>query len=206
MQKFGNLDKWLVVEPNTAILFEHQRRVRLSLVAPVGTDLTVTYAHGRNEYFTTVSGSDVVEFEALEGMSLKASKPVRYYSAETEFVHIEETGAPSYAKVAQRKERNPEMERIAEIAARNVEKRMRYAMDEQARQHARELAEAKGQGNGNPNSAPATSGASGAPMAGEGKDDTATGEGLVDKSAAKPAAKGGTKGDDVSDGASPADE
>lgn len=212
MQKFGNLDKWLVVKAGTAIKFDVTRRVKLELVAPVGTNLFVTDGFGKDRYFTSVSKDryftsvserEVIEFEAISGMSIKADKDIRYYSSENEFIHVEETGNPSYAKVANRQQRNPELERVAALAAQNATRRMEQMYLEEQRRKDAEIAALRRQANAErPSNDGSSDRASVQPAS---KDNPASSGGLAAEPAGTAKREGGNKGDDVSDGSQTAD-
>ncbi len=133
MQKLGNLDKWKLVQESEAIEFPVARRVRLEVMTPIGTDWAIQRGDDDPEYFTTTSGFDVMEFGVTEPVKLIPMRDVRWFSAGGQIIHIEDTGNESFATVANRQTRNPELEKVAHMAALNATRRMEQMHAEEMR-------------------------------------------------------------------------
>jgi hypothetical protein len=145
MQKLGNLDKWPLVKNGEGIEFSVERRVRLEVLSPVGTDWYFMEGKKKGQYFTTTSGREVLEFVAVEGMRVMPTKHVRYYSSENEHIHVDETGNPVFTRIANRQARNPEMEMVAAIAAENATRRMQQMYAEDMRRKDEQINQLKGE-------------------------------------------------------------
>lgn len=128
MLKFGSLERWIVLGAGTAIIFPVARRVRLEVSTPEHTDWTIN-----GEYLCTTSGRESIEVTVPAGAKFEATETARYRCIDGETAHYV-TGNPSFAKIANRRARNPEMERIAAIAAENATRRMAQMHAEERRQ------------------------------------------------------------------------
>ena len=131
MQKLGNLEKWQLVKAGQPIVFPAARKVRLEVRTPLGTNWYVD-DDGR-AYLTTTSSAEVLEFVPDGSVSLSASEDVRIYTTENERIHIDESVNPTFTKIANRKERNHEMELVAAKAAENATRRMERMYAEEMR-------------------------------------------------------------------------
>lgn len=120
MQKFDNIDKWQVVSENKGITFPYAQPVTLEVSTPNACDWYIPDENGELEYFATTSGRDVFTFVPWKGMTLVPDYTVRCYTIEQEMVQIEDDGSASYTGIPNRQVRNPEMEKVAHIAAMNA--------------------------------------------------------------------------------------
>lgn len=138
MLKFGNISKWSPLPCGEGVTFPQSVRVRLEVSTPHGADWYYSAEDG-DVYFATTSGRECIEFVPEAGMVIMCASDALIYSAEFEAVHIPETGNPAFARIANRRERNPELERIAALAAANATARMEQMMREVELRHEFEL-------------------------------------------------------------------
>jgi hypothetical protein len=148
MQKLGNLERWKYLDQDEAIKFPVARPVRLEVKTPQNTHWYIEEEGGGQaaKYLTTTSESDVIEFTPEKPVYLRASCDVRYSTVEGEQIHVPPTGNKAFVKIANRQQRNPEMERVAMMAAANATARMDAMHREERRQMRQEIAELRAQG------------------------------------------------------------
>nr|WP_321483033.1 hypothetical protein [uncultured Cohaesibacter sp.] len=209
MQKFGNLNKWRLVREGDPIQFSRTARVRLEVVTPANTNWSVGLSvNGKGEYFTSTNGHDVLEFEAQKGLVLSPDHDVRVFSCDGDSVHIEETGKPSFTRIANRQQRNPELEMVAAKAAENATRRIDQMYREELRrrdEQIRELGERVDRSTGEILDTPDDGAGDTEAVSSEEQDDTAPRTKVAPRSA-KQSEAGKGKGDELSNGIAPIDE
>ncbi|RWD68350.1 hypothetical protein [Mesorhizobium sp.] len=164
IQKLGDLSRWRVHNEKEAIFFsDHKvRTIRLDVraAAPVHVYLH-TNADGVvvDEFLTLLpAGLSAVEFLG-NGCSLvlDSTGPVSYFSPEVEAIWHENVEEETFTTIANRRERNPEVEWMEFLMQQNINSRM-AAMDaeferrmqalEERNANANTLENAGGSGNG----------------------------------------------------------
>lgn len=127
-QILKNLDKWEHAVSGQAIRFplDQSRRVTLDVNAPFDTRLYYTRpgkAKAEPVFLALVKGLDRVVFHIDHAFDLVGDADFSLYSSEfeeTSFVSDEET----FTTIVERRQRNPELEYIAEVMERNMQKRL----------------------------------------------------------------------------------
>lgn len=135
MQKFGSLNKWRMFTAKDELHLRKGQSVRLRVSTPVGTQWFVN-----GEFFAVTSGMEVIEFVTDAQQVVTVDDRAMLFNAAEQQLHIEDTGKEVFTKIAVRRERNPEFERIAALAAQNATNRMAAMMDQMERRHREELA------------------------------------------------------------------
>lgn len=129
MMKFGDLEKWRRLKALQPITFPAGRVVRLSVSTPRQTTWLLN-----GEFFGVTTGMEVIEFASGSPVELKADQPVLACTPNWAVIHLPESGEPSFVRVAERSARNPEMERIAYMAAMNATRRTQLLYEEERRE------------------------------------------------------------------------
>lgn len=139
MQKIGTLEKWRTLTPSAAIEFPVATPVRLEVTTPPDTEWYYILKGSKSEpqFLTTTTGHDVLTFAPSAGLKLQPSAKCRYLMAQDQIVHREGDGS-SFATIANRQQRNPELEAMMRQMNKNNERRMAQMFYEQERRHALE--------------------------------------------------------------------
>jgi len=128
MIKIGELDKWLPLKPGTSLLLKGAdvRTIRIDVNAMGKARLFVTdQENGEERFLTTVIGNDKVEFVMGGNVCISTSdEDVYIYTSELEQTHLHFEGTDIYTRIAERAQRNPELEYILEKQAQNFERRL----------------------------------------------------------------------------------
>ncbi|MER8599677.1 hypothetical protein NKH09_17525 [Mesorhizobium sp. M1339] len=160
IQKLGDLSRWRLHDEKALFFADHKvRTIRLDVraAAPVHVYLH-TNSDGEvvDEFLTVLpAGLSAVEFLS-NGCSLvlDSTGPVVYFSPEIEAVAFENVEEETFTTIAQRRERNPEVEWMEFLMNQNINARM-AAMDEEFQ---RRLAAMEAKGNANAGNASGESG------------------------------------------------
>lgn len=150
MQRFGNLEKWRQLASGDHLNVAGGRRVVIEVFTAPNSEWWWCLKREEDgdgsqwRFLTATTGNDVFEFAAPEDVCLWATGAVQYYTSAEETVHLEESGEPSFVRVANRQPRNFEFERVARQAAENVARRYEVMMAEERRELLA-MAEAAGQ-------------------------------------------------------------
>lgn len=164
IQKLGDLSRWRVHNEKEAIFFsDHKvRTIRLDVRAAAAVHVYLhTNADGVvvDEFLTVLpSGLSAVEFLG-NGCSLvlDSTGPVSYFSPEVEAIWHENVEDETFTTIANRRERNPEVELMEFLMNQNINNRMaqmdaeferRLALMEERNANANSLENAGGSGGG----------------------------------------------------------
>lgn len=139
-QRLGNLDKWepLAGDGKSGVSFPGgPRPVTLEVNAPERTALYVEYevpkldADGnvrgfdlKEQFLALVEGRDKVEFTVGGDFTLFADKDCLYYTGDDQETHNVVIAPVIFTRIANRKERNPNMEMMEFKMRLNIERRM----------------------------------------------------------------------------------
>jgi hypothetical protein len=108
------------------------RRVRLEVNSSAETALFYCPADGEVQFLALVHGRDTLEFYVDGAFAVTVesdSNPVNIYTSDGDDISIEIPDAVILTKIAERRRRNPEMEQMALLMQRNMDRRI-------AQQHA----------------------------------------------------------------------
>lgn len=113
--RIHNLTKWAKLEPGQALQLpgQHMRKVRIELNAPAPTRLDVLDG-AVTTFLAVIQGHEVVEF-SVSGeafLSCTSDDDVWYFTNEGDNVAVSRPDAVSFTKIATRRARNPELERM----------------------------------------------------------------------------------------------
>ncbi|TIN93931.1 MAG: hypothetical protein E5Y06_17305 [Mesorhizobium sp.] len=134
IQKLGDLSRWRVHDEKALFFSDHKvRTIRLDVraSAPVHVYLhTNPYGEIVDEFLTVLPvGLSAVEF--LSGgcsLVLDSTGPLSYFSPEIEAIAFENVEEETFTTIANRRERNPEVEWMEFLMNQNINSRM-AAMD-----------------------------------------------------------------------------
>lgn len=179
MQRMFNLNKWALLREEQALAFSNPRarNVRLEVNAPVKTALHVVTADGEVQFLALVEGRDTLEFGVSGKFSLTVEgADVWVYTADGDDISAKVVEPKIFTKIVERRRRNPELEQIAALMQRNMERRLEQQSAELEqlfeRRAAALAANSVGAGAaGNASAQPAPSGSGEAPPAGAPSDD-----------------------------------
>lgn len=127
MYDLKELTRYVAVS-DKGILFpqDEPRKIRLEVLSEKETDLFVKDGKDKPFYIGTFRGYDVVQFNVRGPTTLQATGPgVRVYTPEFQSDIIEIPEAVSFTRQMTRRQRNPEVEAVAQLMQRNLEKRLR---------------------------------------------------------------------------------
>lgn len=126
-----SLSRWKRLGKDEAIMFagpsDRERRVRLVLNLAETTTFHLQGEDGEERFLTVApAGVSTVEFYVAGKVGLMAEpgKEVWFQSAEHEPTYVEVPDAVSFAKIRERRARNPELERVLFEVTRNAERRL----------------------------------------------------------------------------------
>lgn len=136
MKNLKDINKLVLAEPASALVLvegEFPREVRLEINAEEVVRLAVRSASNPNvmRFLTDVRGRDTVVFTADEPCEvwLTSDGQVWWWSVEFEQASVI-SDAPTYTKIAERRQRNPELERVARKMQENADRRIAALMRE----------------------------------------------------------------------------
>lgn len=141
MQQLNVLADWKQLLPKESITMLTGKLFRMDVSTPVGTDWFYQTGESEPQYFATTSGYETLRFVPEKGIQLTASKRCRYRTATGNMVHVENPENDPFTEVANRQERNVEMELVARRAAENALKFDRAMRLENERRVAQRMAE-----------------------------------------------------------------
>lgn len=130
--KLYSLARWSRLNPRSAVVFDgledHERRVRIELNVEAETRFYIEDTQGNVMFLCTVPpGIETVEFNTSGTFSLfpaEGSGEVYYQSADLEPTHIEIVDPETFTTIAERRQRNPELEEILYRTQLNMERRL----------------------------------------------------------------------------------
>ena len=133
MKNLKDINKFVRVKPGDALSLvggEFPREVRLEVNAEDACHLSVRTPDGVR-FLTVVRGRDTVVFTIEEPCELWATSDgeVWWWTVELEAAAVI-SDAETYTKIAERRARNPELERVARKMQENAERRMAALMRE----------------------------------------------------------------------------
>ena len=136
MKNLKDINKFILAEPGSALSLvdgEFPREVRLEVNAEETVRLAVRSASKPEllRFLTDVRGRDTVVFTLEEPgeVGWTSDGQVWLWTVELEAAAVI-SDAPTYTKIAERKARNPELERIARKMQENADRRMAALMRE----------------------------------------------------------------------------
>lgn len=128
VQKIKDLSKWFVLEAGSKLELpnDRPRMIRLEVNTPYKARLDLIDPDGVPMFLALVEGRDTIEFEAPGACSIASDAPELYlYSSEGEVVHSVVEAPESFTRImAGRRQRNPEMELLAQTMNRNFERQL----------------------------------------------------------------------------------
>ncbi|AXH75493.1 MAG: hypothetical protein [Microviridae sp.] len=132
MQRIFNYDKWTSISEGGGLKFGNTRprKVRLEVNAPDSVALSVADADGVSYFLALVAGRDTVEFYSRGSFTLVADGACWVYTADGDDISAVVDAPVSFTKIATRRSRNPELERIAFEMSRNMNRRLEQQADE----------------------------------------------------------------------------
>ena len=148
-----NIDKWVMLEPDEGYVFakQHPRTVTLHVRSAQKVSLYVTSEEGETVFLCNVDGYEKVKFRLPSGkwtLTGDGSQEVYFYTIEFEKAAVEIPNAVIFTKIAERKARNPELEKMMQLMQVNMERRLQQqSLESNARTKAAvaaALKEAKG--------------------------------------------------------------
>lgn len=148
--RIHNASKWSRLEVGHMLELpgtDEVRKVRLEVNCPAPTRLDVIIAD-KPVFLAVVQGYEVVEFSAAGTVVLSADSEsdVFYFTNDGDQIAVDRPLAVSFAKVATRRARNPELEMMMFKAEQNIQRRLAAQQEEfEAMREARRL-EAEAQG------------------------------------------------------------
>lgn len=163
IQKLGDLSRWRLHDEKALFFADHKvRTIRLDVraAAPVHVYLHTNSDGELVDEFMTVLPVGLSALEFLSGgcsLVLDSTGPVVYFTPEIETVTFENVEEETFTTIANRRERNPEVEWMEFLMNQNINQRMaqmdaeferRLALMEERNAHAHSLENAGGSGGG----------------------------------------------------------
>lgn len=134
MRNLKDINKFVLVKPGDGLVLEggeFPREVRLEVNCDQPCHLAVRVPDGDSRFLAVVEGRETVVFTIEEPCILWSScdGELRWWTVELEAASIV-SDAETYTKIAERRTRNPELERVARKMQENAERRMAALMRE----------------------------------------------------------------------------
>lgn len=131
-QRIFAIDRWTEVTDKTQVDFYSSkgmsRKVVLQVNAPQRTNLILVTPEGEPHFLARVEGRDEIEFTHAGDFSLTVEEGTVYVaSADGQKVHIAETGAATFTKIAERRRYSPEV-MMMQAAMRENQRRLEAMM------------------------------------------------------------------------------
>lgn len=148
MQRIFNVDKWVNLPQGSQVEFPstRPRRIRLEVNAPGDCTLYVVQPDGDLVFLALVRGRDTVEFVTDGKVGLMADGADCWiYTADGDDVSSVIPDAQSFTRIMERRQRNPELERIAAEMRFNTERRLEKQADELSALFAKRMASVEAQ-------------------------------------------------------------
>lgn len=137
MLRMFNLNKWSRLEEGEGMQFHNPRprQVRLDVNSPDRAVLYVLQKHPERDtsvdFLCKVDGREVVEFTSSGAFELTCEGgPVMVYTVDGEDISFGNLAPVIFTKIAERRKRSPELEYIAAMMSRNMERRLAQQADE----------------------------------------------------------------------------
>lgn len=119
-------------------LSERKRTVRVTVNAPHKTVLSIVPMGDGGSieddvepiYLATVEGLETVEFTAEGPFGLSADGDIYFKTPDGDHIHVVIPGAETFTRIAERRARNPELERLQQMLMANQERRMSAAIND----------------------------------------------------------------------------
>lgn len=130
MQRMFNLSKWMQLEEGTGMAFPglRPREVRLEVNAPDEVRLFAleeNALNGEPRFLALVKGRDTIGFYTAGRFSLVVEGgSCSIYTADGDDISFVNLEPVVFTRIAARRKRNPELEYIAALMQRNLEKRL----------------------------------------------------------------------------------
>lgn len=127
MQRFYNLDKWQKIGEGEVITFTdtRPRTVRVEVNAPDDTGIFIFEGDSKDgQFLARVCGRDVLEFSPNDKFALVADGECYIYTADGQNWAMAPVDDMSFTRIVERKQRNPELERMMYEMQYNLEKRL----------------------------------------------------------------------------------
>lgn len=127
MQRLFNIDKWQNLKEGDALAFSNPRprNVRVEVNAPTKSSLYYVDPEGEVIFLALVEGRDTIEFGSTGAFQLTVEgAPVMVYTADGADISMKPVSHGSFTKIVERRRRNPELEQIAALMQRNMERRL----------------------------------------------------------------------------------
>lgn len=109
------------------------RRIRLEVNAPERTKAYFVLEKSEPVFLATFEGLEVIEFtappEALR-VEFLGNDDVWYFTSDGDQIAVPRPESPSFARVANRRARNPELERMMFMMNQNIERRLSIQREE----------------------------------------------------------------------------
>lgn len=139
--RIHNLGKWKVLQPGQMLPLggEVQRRVRLDVNCPAPTRFEAVDDENAVTFLGIVQGLETLEFHASPGLIVSATSEddIWYFTSDGEQIGTEDLDTVSFTTLENRRERNPELERMMQRAQENMLAREAALSDEMERREAR---------------------------------------------------------------------
>lgn len=121
------LDRWETVAPGMRFPTPYKRKVRLEVISEGESKLYVSEGSQRS-FIGRFEGYDVVQFTVNGPFELTAKgDPVKVWCSEFDTMEVVPPDATSFTRIAERKTRNPELERMMQRMRVNMERRLAQA-------------------------------------------------------------------------------
>ena len=121
------LDRWEPVAPGMRFPTPYKRKVRLEVLSEGECKLYVSEG-GQKSFIGRFEGYDVVQFSVNGPFELTAKgDPVKVWCSEFDTMEVVVPDARSFTRIAERKARNPELERMMQRMRQNMEQRLQQA-------------------------------------------------------------------------------
>lgn len=127
MQRMFNLDKWDRLAEGQSLKFinDRPRTVRLEVNAPVKSALYVVDHTGEVHFLALVEGRDTIEFSSGGAFELTVEgADVLVYTADGADISNKIVAPKIFTKIVERRRRNPELEYMAAVMQRNMERNL----------------------------------------------------------------------------------
>lgn len=127
MYKLHELSRYVAVtDKGVKFPQDEFRKIRLEVLAEKETSLYIKDGKDEPAYIGTFRGFDIVEFHVKGPTLLQADGPgVKVFTTEFQSDVIEIPDAVSFTRVVERRERNPELEKMQAVMEQNMARRLR---------------------------------------------------------------------------------
>lgn len=128
MMDLKEVSKFVLAKPGEGLLLENTKRreVRLELNTAAPCQLRIQYSKNDIRFLANVHGRETVTFIANGSVGIypDSEDEVWWWTPEMEKTSVLIPDAETFTKIAQRRERNPDLERVARKMAENTDRRM----------------------------------------------------------------------------------